>query len=128
MWLYHRVMSPDGMANSVDSDQTAPLGAVYSSLIWVCTVCPDLSVRKLRNITIHLFHICLKGISNKTYIVLITSAVGSESDCESRGRWLESRSGHILSWRFFMKNVYGHSPPSTDSRRADCSFWRKYVH
>ena len=31
MWPYHRVMSPndaDGMANSVDPDQTAPLGAV----------------------------------------------------------------------------------------------------
>ena len=31
MWLYHRVMSPnnaDGMANSVDPDQTAPRGAV----------------------------------------------------------------------------------------------------
>ena len=30
MWLYHRVMSlndADGMANSVDPDQTAPLGA-----------------------------------------------------------------------------------------------------
>ena len=33
MWLYHTVMSPndaDGMANSVDPDQTAPLGAVWS--------------------------------------------------------------------------------------------------
>ena len=33
MWLYYRVMSPndaDGMANSVDPDQTAPLGAVWS--------------------------------------------------------------------------------------------------
>ena len=33
MWLYHRVMSlnnKDGMANSVDPDQTAPLGAVWS--------------------------------------------------------------------------------------------------
>ena len=33
MWLYHRVMSPnnaDGMANSVDPDQTASLGAVWS--------------------------------------------------------------------------------------------------
>ena len=31
MWLYIRAMSPndaDGMANSVDPDQTAPLGAV----------------------------------------------------------------------------------------------------
>ena len=46
-WLYHRVMHPkdaDGLANSVDPDQTR------SSLIWVCTVCPDLSVRKLRKI------------------------------------------------------------------------------
>ena len=32
-----------GIANSVDPDQTAP--------IWVCTVCPDLSVRKFRIIT-----------------------------------------------------------------------------
>ena len=46
----------DGMANSVDTDQT--LGAVSSgstprrNLIWVYryTVCPDLFVRKLRNI------------------------------------------------------------------------------
>ena len=33
MRLYHRVMSPnnaDGIANSVDPDQTAPLGAVWS--------------------------------------------------------------------------------------------------
>ena len=37
-----------GIANSVDPDQSAPLGASSrSSLIWVCTVCPDLSVRKL---------------------------------------------------------------------------------
>ena len=47
MWLYNRVMSPndaDGVANSVDPDQTAPL-------IWVCTDCPSISVRKLRIIT-----------------------------------------------------------------------------
>ena len=33
MWLYHGVMSPndaDGMANSVDPGQTAPLGAICS--------------------------------------------------------------------------------------------------
>ena len=43
-----RVMNPnyaDGMANSVDPDQTAPL-------IWVCTVCPSISVRKLRIVTV----------------------------------------------------------------------------
>ena len=40
-------MSPndaDGMANSVDPDQ--------KSLIWVCTVCSDLSVPKLRTIMV----------------------------------------------------------------------------
>ena len=33
MWLYHTVMSlndAEGIANSVDPDQTAPLGAVWS--------------------------------------------------------------------------------------------------
>ena len=33
MWLDRRVINPndaDGMANSVDPDQTAPLGAVWS--------------------------------------------------------------------------------------------------
>ena len=33
----------DGMANSVDPDQT---------LVWVYTICPDLSVLKLRFITV----------------------------------------------------------------------------
>ena len=45
-----RVMHPKdakGIANSVDPDE---------SLIWICTVCPDLSVRKLRNITVDALH------------------------------------------------------------------------
>ena len=37
----------EGIANSVDPDQTAPLG-----LILVCTVRPDLSVRKHRIIRV----------------------------------------------------------------------------
>ena len=39
-------MSPndaDGKANSVDPDQT---------VIWVCTICPGISIRKLRIITV----------------------------------------------------------------------------
>ena len=40
----------DGMADSVDLDQTAP----WCSLIWVYTVCPDFSVRKLRIIIAHI--------------------------------------------------------------------------
>ena len=50
-WLYYSVMSPndtDRMTNSVDPDQTSS----RSSLIWVCTVCPGISVRKLRIITV----------------------------------------------------------------------------
>ena len=39
-----------GIANSVDPDQTAPLGAVWSG----SAVCSDLSVRKLRIITVSL--------------------------------------------------------------------------
>ena len=35
----------DGLANSVDPDQTVPF---RSSLIWVCTFCSDLSVPILR--------------------------------------------------------------------------------
>ena len=48
---FHGVMHPndaDGMANSVDPDQTAPLG--------VNTVSSDLSVRKFRNIMVESFY------------------------------------------------------------------------
>ena len=51
IWIFYREMHPndaDGMANSVDPEQR-------SSLIWVYTVCSDLSVRKFRNITVHKF-------------------------------------------------------------------------
>ena len=46
-WHFFRVMHPkdaEGIANSVDPDQTAP--------IWICTVCQDLSVQKLRKIMV----------------------------------------------------------------------------
>ena len=51
-WLYCRIMHPkstDGMANSVDpwSDCSS-----RGSLIWVYTVCSNLSVWKLRNIAV----------------------------------------------------------------------------
>ena len=50
LWLYYSVMSPndaDGMANSVDPDQTAPLRAVWSGSALFAQ-----SVRKLRIITV----------------------------------------------------------------------------
>ena len=69
-WLYHRVMSPndaDRMANSVDPDQTAPL-------IWVCTVCPGISVRKLRIITVIMHYVKLakspaKSLGLTTFVI-----------------------------------------------------------
>ena len=50
MWLYHRVMSPndaDGMANSVDPDQTA-LGAVWSGSALFAQTCLSENLGKLR--------------------------------------------------------------------------------
>ena len=43
------IKDANGIANSEDPDQTALLRSI---LIWVCTVCPDLSVQKLRIITV----------------------------------------------------------------------------
>ena len=51
MWLYHRVMSPnnaDGMANSVDPDQTAPLGAVWSGSALFAQAYLSKNLRSLR--------------------------------------------------------------------------------
>ena len=53
MWLYHRVMSPndaDGMANSVDPDQTAPLGAVWSGSALFAQAYLSKNLRSLRYI------------------------------------------------------------------------------
>ena len=51
MWLYHRLMSPndaDGMANSVDPDQTAPLGAVWSGFALFAQACLSENLGSLR--------------------------------------------------------------------------------
>ena len=51
MWLYYSVMSPndaDGMANSVDSDQTAPLGAVWSGSALFAQACLSENLGSLR--------------------------------------------------------------------------------
>ena len=54
MWLYHRIMSQnntDRMENSVDPDH--------------CTVCPDLSVRKLR---VYCFYCAVTGLSDVLFL------------------------------------------------------------
>ena len=51
IWLYHRVMSPndaDGMAKSVDPDQTAPLGAVWSGSALFAQTCLSENLGTLR--------------------------------------------------------------------------------
>ena len=59
MWLYYRVMSPndaDGMANSVDPDQTAPLRAVWSGSALFAQICLSENLRQLR------YHIVLQSL------------------------------------------------------------------
>ena len=51
IWLYHRVMSPNdagGMANSVDPDQTAPLGAVWSGSALFAQTCLSENLGSIR--------------------------------------------------------------------------------
>ena len=51
MWLYNRVMSPndaDRMANSVDPDQTAPVGADWSGSALFAQTCLSENLGTLR--------------------------------------------------------------------------------
>ena len=76
-----RPKDADGIASSVDPDQTASEGAVWSgstllrsSLIWIFTICQDLSenigsLRQLHN-TLTIPYLSIKSI----YVIYITSA------------------------------------------------------
>ena len=74
--------------------------SMRSSLIWVCTVCSDLSVPIFKIITVS----CSKWLAGPR------SAVSSASD-----------SRYPVRPHTFVS-------PSADSRRAVVSYWRKYVH
>ena len=96
MWLYHRVMSAnnaDGMANSVDPDQTA--------LIWDCTVCPNLSVRKLRNITVremsHLMTKPTKWLCTQQRLRSAWASVQSDQSlrCALKPQWVAKDSSFL---------------------------------
>ena len=67
MWLYHRVMSKRCRRNG---KQWKPWSDCFSrsSLIWVCTVCPGIPVRKLRIITV--FKIVKTCSSGLIYLLL----------------------------------------------------------
>ena len=57
------------------------------------------------------------------------SSIGSVSAWHSSGPEFDPHVRHILSWRLrHEKIIYGHSPSSTDSRRAVVIYQRKNVH
>ena len=56
------------------------------------------------------------------------SAVGSKSDCRSRGCEFDPGLVPYLSGDWSWNNFYGHFSPSSDSRRIFVSYKRKYVH
>ena len=87
--FYYIVLGPkdtDRTANSVDPDQTAS----RSSLIWVCTVCLDLPVWKLRIITI------ISVVANVFCPVLVPCffTLPNLFFC-SRVRWWTQRTGSV---------------------------------
>ena len=73
------------------------------------------------DLSVCLSNFALKGYDVEVFVTTIytgsRSAVGSESDCRSRG--LEFDPGPVP---YFMKYICGHSPPSADSRRVVVSY------
>ena len=68
MWLYHRVMSPndaDGMANSVDPDQTAPLGAVWSGSALFAQACLSENLGSLRYLKF-----CMQEACHESWLIV----------------------------------------------------------
>ena len=59
-----RSKDADRITNRVDTDQTAP-----SSLIWVCTVCSDLSVPIFQIITLTVLKIVIWGGTSSVFMV-----------------------------------------------------------
>ena len=55
------------------------------------------------------------------------SLVGSNADCTSSGSQFDSGLVLYFDGDWSWNNLYGHSPPSTDSRRDVVSYKRKYV-
>ena len=89
-WLFLREMHPkdaEWIANSVDPNQTA-----RSRLILVCTVCPDLSVRKLRSITVFMTTLLLRSSSVSAYYALcIVSIWANACRNQQKDLWTQQR-------------------------------------
>ena len=84
MWLYHRVMSPnnaDGMANSVDPDQTAPLGAVWSGSALFAQTCLSENLGSLRYKWLN--HWCTNHEINWPNLALFGAKVGHHSQWQT---------------------------------------------
>ena len=106
--LQYKVMcpkDPDGMTYSVDSDQTAPSGEVWS----VYSVCPDLCVRKRRIFTVsrsisflmHTFWVWTK-MSDHIWLFLDAIEVNSQKKKDPSNyllcMWYRWRPKYIKFW------------------------------
>ena len=98
-----------------------------SAWSWRILGCPDMPGRF--STVLCMFKTYRGGQSLCNQLAGLSSAVGSEFDCKSRGRWFKPRSRYILSLRFgHEKKFYDHSHLSADSRRAVVSYWQKNGH
>ena len=99
MWLYHRAMSPndaDGMANSVDPDQTAPLGAVWSGSALFAQTCLSKNLGSLRytldtrcpNLPSQVSHVC-KHFQNSVKLknIICSSSAQPDSLMRNMKKW-----------------------------------------
>ena len=111
MWLYHRLMSPndaDGMANSVDPDQTAPLGAVWSGSALFAQAYLSEDLGSLRYEFFFVLNAEIK-LSFSSYVVNFTSFIKDKfllADFPANYRDLFAFFAHCVCWQNmnFVKN------------------------
>ena len=98
MWLYHRVMSPndaDGMANSVDPDQTAPLGAVWSGSALFAQAYLSKNLGSLRYSLFRRNYFCLSPKSNIYWLLDMVSVYWAKLGLSNQSFILTSISFHF---------------------------------
>ena len=120
--------------NYLQTVETLIRRRILRRLIWVCTVCqlpfygsPDYNGLIFRTHTVRWFG---GLIFRLLHVGGLSGSVGCAVRLETKRSRVQPppRSATFFhgdwSWNIF----YGHSLPSTDSRRAVVSFWRKNVH
>ena len=74
------------------------------------------------------FPVCFFFFFEKKPVWVAQSDTHLTGDQEVAGLIPAGSDNILLSWRLIWNISYGHSLPSTDSRRAVVCFWRKHVH